>query len=91
MAHEPIVRPPREIVREEFARVLAGMEIDPPGGIMLEQPNDPSHGDLSCNVALTLARPLKRNPREIAAELIDALSFDPSSLRVCRTPPRRRI
>ena len=71
MAREREHRSIRALVRAEIARVLDGMGVEPPGGIMLEQPNDPSHGDLSCNVALALARPLKRNPQEIAAEIVE--------------------
>lgn len=39
----------------------------------LERPRDPSHGDLATNVALQLAKPLKRNPRELAEEIVSAL------------------
>ena len=80
MAHEGehAPRSMRALVRAEIARVLADMEVEAPGGIMLEQPNDSSHGDLSCNVALTLARPLRRNPREVAAEIVGGLRFDSS-------------
>ena len=35
-----------------------------------ERPRDPSHGDLSTNVAMQLARRLKRNPRELAERLV---------------------
>jgi arginyl-tRNA synthetase len=40
--------------------------------IHLERPKNPEHGDLSSNVALQLAKELKRKPRELAQELIDA-------------------
>lgn len=33
-----------------------------------------SHGDYSCNLAMQLAKPLRQNPRDIAALLIHALS-----------------
>jgi arginyl-tRNA synthetase len=38
--------------------------------ILLERPNDPDHGDLSCNIALATAR-------ELASEIASLLSFDP--------------
>jgi arginyl-tRNA synthetase len=41
--------------------------------IVLDRPRDPRHGDYACNVALQLARELKRSPREIARTLADAL------------------
>src|SRR5688572_17515161 len=40
--------------------------------VQFERPRNPEHGDISCTVALTLARELKRNPREIAQRLLDA-------------------
>jgi arginyl-tRNA synthetase len=41
--------------------------------IQIEHTRDKSHGDLACNVALTLAKPLKSNPRAIAQQIVDAL------------------
>ncbi len=39
-------------------------------------PNNPEHGDLSTNAAMLLTRKLKKNPRQIAQEIIDNLAFD---------------
>jgi len=39
----------------------------------LERPRQASHGDLACNLALQVAKPLKRNPREIAQRLVDGV------------------
>ncbi len=44
--------------------------------IQLEIPRDPSHGDLSTNVALALAPRLRRKPRELAGELAAGLRLD---------------
>jgi arginyl-tRNA synthetase len=41
--------------------------------IAFERPRDPSHGDFATNVAMQLARQLKRKPREIADALVAAL------------------
>jgi arginyl-tRNA synthetase len=41
----------------------------------LERPRDPSHGDWATNVALTLAKELRRAPREIAQEIADGLDL----------------
>jgi len=40
---------------------------------VLERPKQAGHGDFACNIALVLAKPLGRNPRELAQALIDAL------------------
>lgn len=37
--------------------------------ITVEPPRDPSHGDITTNAAMLLAKPAKKNPREIAALL----------------------
>ena len=39
-------------------------------------PEDESHGDFSTNVAMQLAGKLKKNPREIAEAVADALSYN---------------
>ena len=41
--------------------------------IVLERPKVAAHGDLACNIAMQLAKPLKKNPRELAQGIIDAL------------------
>jgi len=41
--------------------------------ITLERPKQAQHGDFSCPAAMQLSRLLKRNPRELAQELIAAL------------------
>jgi arginyl-tRNA synthetase len=45
--------------------------------IVLERPKQAQHGDYACNIALQLAKLLKRKPREIAAELTAALPASP--------------
>ncbi|HMM53898.1 MAG TPA: arginine--tRNA ligase [Candidatus Desulfobacillus sp.] len=46
--------------------------------IQLERPRQAGHGDFACNLALQLAKPLKRSPRDIAARL--AAELPPSPL-----------
>ncbi|MEO1332525.1 MAG: arginine--tRNA ligase [Myxococcota bacterium] len=48
------------------------LEGDAPA-IQLTPPKQESHGDFACNVALALAKPAKRNPREIATQLVEQL------------------
>ncbi len=45
--------------------------------IILERPRDPAHGDLACNIALQLAKRLKKNPRQMAQALVAALHAQP--------------
>ncbi len=39
----------------------------------IERTRDPRHGDFACNVAMTLSRAARRNPREVAAMIVAAL------------------
>ncbi len=41
--------------------------------ISAEPPRDPSHGDVATNAAMVLAKPARKNPREIAQQIVDAL------------------
>lgn len=41
--------------------------------IELERPKQASHGDYACNVAMQLAKALKRNPRDVAQAIVAAL------------------
>ncbi len=45
--------------------------------IALERPKQAAHGDWACNVAMQLAKQLKRNPRELAQALIAGLPASP--------------
>jgi arginyl-tRNA synthetase len=45
--------------------------------VLIERPRDPAHGDFACNLALQLAKRLKKNPRQLAEQLIAALPADP--------------
>ena len=41
--------------------------------IVIERSKDPVHGDYATNVAMQLSKILKKNPRQIATELVEAL------------------
>ena len=42
--------------------------------IAVDQPRDPSHGDLATNAALLMAKPAGLNPRALAATLAERLA-----------------
>ncbi len=44
--------------------------------IVIERPKAVDHGDLSTNVAMSLASRLRNNPRKIASDLIDIKFVD---------------
>lgn len=48
----------------------------------LERPRQAGHGDLATNLAMQLARPLKRPPREVAQQLVAAFMALPAAARL---------
>lgn len=44
--------------------------------VVVEPPRDPAHGDLSTNAAMVVAKPLGRNPRDVAAALVERFKAD---------------
>ena len=62
------------MLAEGIARVAPGAA---PPAIVLERPKQAKHGDYSTNAALQLAKALKRNPRDLAADLVTALPRSP--------------
>lgn len=51
----------------------AAIETDKP--VQIEKPTDKKNGDFSTNIALLLSKECRRNPRELAAELIGQMIF----------------
>lgn len=47
--------------------------------VLLERPKDPSHGDIASTVALQLAKPARRNPRELGEAIAATLLADPAA------------
>ncbi len=50
---------------------------DTPVSLEIERPKNAAHGDFSSNAAMQLARPMKKNPRELAQQVLDALPASP--------------
>ncbi|HWU96892.1 MAG TPA: arginine--tRNA ligase [Oxalicibacterium sp.] len=65
-----------ELFQDAVAPLVAGTELNP--NVVLERPRDPSHGDVACNLAMQIAKPLKKNPREVAQALVDAVQANPA-------------
>ncbi|PTB21354.1 arginine--tRNA ligase [Trinickia symbiotica] len=58
---------------EQVAAKLEGAAPSALPSITLERPKVAAHGDVACNAAMQLAKPLKKNPRELAQSIVDAL------------------
>jgi arginyl-tRNA synthetase len=65
----------QDAIRDALTAVLAEMGVSDPE-IHLERPRDPTHGDLATNVAMSLARVLKRAPRDIAQAIVDGFELE---------------
>ncbi|MDN5842023.1 MAG: arginine--tRNA ligase [Alcaligenaceae bacterium] len=58
---------------------LAGILPDARPEITLERPKIAAHGDVATNVAMQLAKAARRNPRELAQQLVAAIGADPAA------------
>lgn len=65
-----------EYLKEILSASLSQFELDEHPEIHLEAPKDPTHGDASTNLAMMLAKPLRNNPRAIATQLVEGLTYD---------------
>ncbi len=52
---------------------LAALAPGQPVTAAFESPKQAAHGDLACTAAMQLAKPLKKNPREVAQALVEGL------------------
>jgi arginyl-tRNA synthetase len=68
---------PKDILRRILERGVRAVAPEASGvEIHLERPKNPEHGDYASNVALQLSKQLKRKPREIALQIVDAVQAD---------------
>jgi arginyl-tRNA synthetase len=65
-----------DLFQNALAPIVAGTNLQPT--VTLERPRDPAHGDIACNIAMQLAKPLKKNPRELAQALVAAVLASPA-------------
>lgn len=66
MLKEKLLQTIRDVVRSLYPD-QSGKDI------ILEYPGDATHGDYSCNIALQLAKPLQKSPRDVAETVVAAL------------------
>ncbi|MFA5094451.1 MAG: arginine--tRNA ligase [Candidatus Omnitrophota bacterium] len=54
--------------------------------LILESPKDPSHGDIATNIAFRMAKPLKKNPKDLAENISkilgSALAMSPLKIEI---------
>jgi arginyl-tRNA synthetase len=64
-----------ELLRAELSRAAQSLGASPDIEPQLEHPRDPSFGDWASNLAMTLAKPLGRKPRELAQAIVERLDY----------------
>jgi arginyl-tRNA synthetase len=64
-----------ERIRDELARAARTLGAPDPIEPVLERPRDPQFGEWATNLAMVLARPLRKGPRDVAAALIAAMDL----------------
>ncbi len=60
-----------------ISQALKTLDIDAHDKIHIEYTRDSAHGDFASNIAMVLAKVLKKNPRELAQQIITALPVSP--------------
>jgi len=64
-----------ELLRAELARAAHSLGAPDDVEPLLERPRDPAFGDWATNLAMTLAKPLGRKPRELAQGIVERLDY----------------
>ena len=70
-----------DTIRNELIRVARLLGADDSVDPIIERPREPSLGDWTTNLAMTLARPLRKRPAEIAALLRDGMNLSSASVQ----------
>ncbi len=70
----------KAILIAEIRRALAEVGVEPTREIVIEKPSEEKFGDASSNIAMTLAKELRKNPRQIAQELVSKFKFNPEHI-----------
>ncbi len=68
------------LLADAAARALPDIEI--PANVHVERTKDAAHGDFASNLAMQLTKAARRNPREIAQAIVDAMPADDTIARV---------
>lgn len=64
-----------EIINSAISKILPEHNLV----ITLERPKIAAHGDVACNIAMQMARLAKRNPRELANDIVTDILANPAS------------
>jgi len=77
MSEENLYAALRGIVLRELAELAPGLSEDVLARVEVTPTKDPAHGDMASNAAMIAAKPAGKNPRELAAALVERLAAQP--------------
>jgi arginyl-tRNA synthetase len=66
----------KEYLNREFQKAVDAFGYRNGLRVEFERPKVPEHGDLTTNIAMVLARNLKRNPRQVAADILNKIDLE---------------
>lgn len=66
----------KDYLQEKFEEAAAKLDYLDYSRVVFNIPANPEHGDYSTNIAMISAKSAKKNPRQIAQEIIDSLQLD---------------
>ena len=70
-----------ELIRAELTRAARALGAPDPIEVVIDRPREAAFGDWSTNLAMVLARPMGRKPRELAQALIDRTDLGRAGVR----------
>lgn len=77
----------RQVVQKIIAASIeklsreGSLSIDKMPEFAIDAPKNPKHGDFAVNVAMLLAKPARRNPRDLAQAIVDAIEDPEAALQ----------
>lgn len=69
---------PHALIHDALHRAVTAVCGQEPAAVELSPPAHATHGDLASPVAMTMAKVARRNPREIATHVAEAVTADPA-------------
>ena len=85
MSHDIYARMHEAVLQAVPSSIMLNDEIK--ARIAIGPPRDPSHGDMTSNAAMVLATYARKNPRELASEISEALRHHPAVTNVSVAGP----
>ncbi len=70
----------KRYLAEHLSSILKEVGAGDDTALTFEKPKLEAHGNLTTNVAMTLAKSLRRNPRQVAQDIVSRLTLDPTAV-----------